>query len=99
VAGSWDLDLRFDGIERDVTLELTDDDGELAGTWTGMRGSWELLEPRLSQGKLWFEIEPETIGGPLRMRFAGMFQGDRLVGTLQAGQADKMIVEAVRSRP
>ncbi|MDY7094963.1 MAG: hypothetical protein SX243_18470 [Acidobacteriota bacterium] len=98
VAGTWELDLRFDGIQRDVTLELTTDDGgELAGTWTGMRGSWELLEPRLSLGKLWFEIEPETIGGPLRMRFAGMFQGDRLVGTLQAGQGELMLVEAVRS--
>lgn len=97
VAGTWDLDLRFDGIERGVSLELTDDDGELAGTWTGMRGSWELLEPRLSAGKLWFTIEPETVGGPVRMRFAGMVQGDRLVGTLQAGQGELMLVEAVRS--
>ena len=84
VLGQWDMQYRIG--ERDVTGRLAisqKPDGSLEGKWTSERGESTISNVKSPEGKLAFDRTSSYNGNEYKSSFAGVVQGDKLVGRLQ----------------
>ncbi|HUP22195.1 MAG TPA: hypothetical protein VNB06_04570 [Thermoanaerobaculia bacterium] len=81
-AGTWTLDLDFQGNAVTVTMVITETDGKLGGTWTTPRGAAELESVTVEDGKLVASWTREVQGQSASLSYEGTIDGDTITGQM-----------------
>jgi hypothetical protein len=81
-AGTWALQLDFQGNLVDVTMVVTEVDGKLGGTWTTPRGTVAFESVTFSDGKLVTSWTREAQGQSATVTYEGTIAGDAITGEM-----------------
>jgi hypothetical protein len=81
-AGTWELELDFQGNPVAVTMVVTEADGKLGGSWTTPRGTVELESVTFGGGKLVASWTREAQGQSATMSYEGTVAGDAITGEM-----------------
>ncbi len=81
VTGTWVLSVQLDAGEGDATFVLTQSDGRISGTYTGVLGEQE-VSGTIEGSQFRWQFESQAG----RITFSGTVEGDAMEGTCQYGQ-------------
>ena len=84
--GTWKVTAKADEREMQSDMEIVEKDGKLSGTMRSERGSTDLREPKLQDGKFTARIVLQRSSGEFQIDLEAVFDGpDRLKGTWKTG--------------
>jgi imidazolonepropionase-like amidohydrolase len=87
LTGRWTLNYTTSQGAETATADLTQsEDGALSGTLTGTQGSVKVTTGSVTGGKFTFSAIVPRDGRNLNVVFSGTIEGNRLTGTLTAGE-------------
>lgn len=89
VVGKWAIPLEVRGQTFDVTLEITEEDGGLGGTWTGPRSSDTLVDVAWDGETLTFQRNLERQGQSISINCSATVDGNTMNGKLTTPRGDR----------
>jgi hypothetical protein len=82
VVGTWKVSMEMQGQAVDVTLEIKEADGALAGTWTSPRGADPLADVKWDGQTLSFSRNVNRQGQDFKIEHTAKVDGDSLDGKM-----------------
>jgi len=100
VAGTWALELMYEGQKQAITLEIkTKDDGTLTGTWIGPHRTNELVDFTWDGKTLTFTRNVNREGKPVALKHKATVEGDSMKGEImQPPPAETVPFTATRKK-
>lgn len=89
VLGKWEATIESPRGTNEVVMEFTGSDEELAGTWNDMRGSGELEEVKVADGKLTFKRNLEFQGNAFTLDYEATVEGDTMTVTMKTPRGER----------
>ena len=81
-AGTWELQMEFQGTPVTVTMVITEAAGKLDGTWTTPRGTSEFDSVAFENGKLLAKWKRDIQGQMVELSYEGTIAGDAITGQM-----------------
>ena len=81
-AGTWELQMDFQGTPVTATMVITEDAGKLDGTWTTPRGTSEFDSVAFENGKLVAKWKRDIQGQMVELSYEGTIAGDAITGQM-----------------
>lgn len=88
-AGSWSIELEFQGQAFTVTLAIEKTAEGYAGTWTTPRGTDELSDVAWDGTNLSFKRHLERQGNEITIEYSATIDGDTMNGTMSAPRGER----------
>lgn len=95
--GDWEIKQEFRGQERVSTLSITEADGKLAGTWATQRGTNELSDVKVTDGKLTFVRTMERQGQSFDLNYEATIVDGKLMGKIITPRGEREFVGMAKS--
>lgn len=89
VVGKWGATMNFQGRSFDITLEILEADGALAGTWESPRGKDDLADVAWDGETLTFNRSLERGGQSFTLAYSAKVDGDTMEGTMSTPGGDR----------
>jgi hypothetical protein len=89
VVGQWASEVSRQGQTFEVSFEITEASGALAGTWTSPRGSDDLHDVAWDGTTLRFTRQLSTPQGDFELKYTATLDGDTLNGTLATPRGER----------
>ena len=89
VVGKWTIPLDFQGNSFEVTLEITEGDDGLSGTWTTPRGSDTIADAAWDGETLTFQRNLERQGQSISIDCSATVAGNTMSGKMTTPRGDR----------
>ena len=89
VLGKWTIPLEFQGQSFEVTLEISEGDGGLGGTWTTPRGSDPLADVAWDGETLTFQRNLERQGRSISIDCSATVEGNTMNGKMTTPRGER----------
>jgi hypothetical protein len=88
VVGKWTLTSEMRGQQVESTLEITETDGTLAGSYTSQRGTDQLADVQWDGTKLTFKRNLDLGGNAITLEYSATVTADAMEGTVTSPRGD-----------
>ncbi len=85
-----------EGLEREITGKFKQDGEKLTGKMTGPTGEVEILNGKVKDDEISFQISVERNGSEVHIKYAGKLSGDSIKGKIDLGRGQTRDWEATR---
>lgn len=82
--GLWDVEFEYSGNTVEAKLDVVDEDGKLAGTWSSERGDGDLSDVAINDGELTFGRVINMQGQEISLAYSAKIEDGKLVGTIDS---------------